>query len=379
METKITNRFTKLDGLRGLLSIVVALNHSFLILIIPAFANVWGQNVLHFTDFQSKLQQIFMLLGNGGVAVTMFFVLSGLVMGQSLTRIAPNLKGVLGFYAKRMTRLYPAYLFLIVFSALYMRLGFVYRIYPAASTWFHWWMNFQMTFAEFMRNALFVSISLGGITWTLRVIVIASFIFPLFSFLTKKTPWYIDIVLTIALIILSFTLLNIPGFRDLRYLYMFFLGLILPKFKTIFENTPNWLVWVTLPICLFVMMDLRYLTDEYIGGLGESFVSFFYIGLMAYGSLVKVFNFLDAKILEFFGRISYSLYLIHFSVLYIIAKIMFDYFPGLPYHQNYVIIHGSLFVISLAMATLLSILINKYIENPSIKLANLISDKMKKE
>lgn len=378
MEKTKTERFTKLDGLRGLLSILVALNHSFLILAIPAYANVWGQNIFSFTDLQSKFQQTFMLLGNGGVAVTMFFVLSGLVMGQSLSRMNINLKGVLGFYAKRMTRLYPAYLFLIVFSALYMRLGFVYRIYPSASTWFHWWMNFEMTVNEFIRNALFISISLGGITWTLRVIVIASFIFPLLSLMTRKTSKQVDILIVILLVVLGFSLFNIPNFNDLRFLYMFFLGLILPKFKSLFENISNKNILLTLPICLFLMFDFRYLTGQHIGGLGESVVAFFYVGAMAYGSRISIFNFLDAKILEFFGRISYSLYLIHFSVLYIIAKLMFDYLPNFPYSQYYVLVHISLFVVSLTLATGMSVLINRYVENPSIKLANRISGKVSK-
>lgn len=379
METKIINRFTKLDGLRGLLSIVVALNHSFLVIAIPSFANVWGQNIFSFHDLQSKLQQIFMLLGNGGVAVTMFFILSGLVMGESLSRIALSIKGVLGFYIKRMTRIYPAYFFLIVFSALYLRADFVYRTYPAASSWFHWWMNFEMTLQEFIRNAFFVSISLGGITWTLRVIVIASFLLPFFYFLTKKTSRYFDIFLSILLVFLSFTLLNIPDFRDLRYLYMFFIGLMLPKFKTLFEKTPNWLVLITLPISLFFILDFRYMTNEYTGGLGESIVSWFFIGLMAYNARIKIFNFLDSRVLQYYGKISYSLYLVHFSVLYMIAKLMFDYLPNLPYSQNYLAIHSTLFIISLILATGLSILVNRYVEVPSVKLANLISEKMRKE
>ena len=369
-------RFTKLDGLRGLLSLVVALNHSFLILLIPYFANVWGQNILAFTDLQSKMQQIFMLLGNGGVAVTMFFVLSGLVMGQSLSRLELNLKSILGFYVKRMTRLYPAYLFLIVFSALYLRTGFVYKIYPAASTWFHWWMNFEMTLNEFIRNALFISISIGGITWTLRVIVIASFLFPLFSLLTKKSPWYLDLFFTALLIYLSFTFLNFPGLRDFRYLYMFFLGLILPKFKDFFAKIPNQFFILTLPLCLFILLDFRYLTDEYFGGLAEAVISWFYVGLMAFNLKIKFFNFLNSKPLLFIGKISYSLYLIHFTVLYILAKLALDYLPNLPYSQYYFIFHLGIFVISTALATLLSIFINKYIENPSIRLANYISSKV---
>jgi len=379
MTEKAPSRFTKLDGLRGLLSLVVALNHSFLILWIPAFANVWGQNVFKFTDLQSKLQQIFMMLGNGGVAVTMFFVLSGLVMGGSLSKIEINLKGTVSFYAKRMTRLYPAYLFLIVFSALYMRLGFVYRTYPAASSWFHWWMNFQMTFQEFIRNAVFASISLGGITWTLRVIVIASLLFPLFYLCTKKTPWYIDLIIAFSLIWLSFTYLNIPGFRDLRYMYMFFGGLMLPKFKSFFQKIPNWVVLATLIPFLFVMLDFRYLTNEYIGGVGEAVVSWFYVGILAYSNSVHFFDFLDSRFLEYYGKISYSLYLIHFSVLYILAKLMFDYMPALPYGDFYVSIHLCLFIISTILATGLSVLINKYVETPSIQLANYIGEKIRKK
>lgn len=368
-------RLTKLDGLRGILSIIVALNHSFLILAIPGFANIWGQNILIWHDWQSKLQQTFMLLGNGGFAVTAFFVLSGLVMGISLTRVRMDPMGIVGFYLKRFTRLYPAYFFLIVFSALYLRLGFVYRVYPAASSWFQWWMNFDMTVAEFFRNAFFISISLGGITWTLRVIVIASLLLPFFYYLTRKTLWYLDLIVALVLIYLSFNLLNFSDFRDLRYLYMFFAGLMIPKFKSLFQTIPSWLFYLTLPLCLFVMMDLRYLTDEYLGGVGETLIAWYLVGLMTYGTTIKFFDVLDSKFLLYLGKVSYSLYLIHFSVLYLVAKLMFDLLPGFPYTENYLVVHLILFGVTLTLATGLSVLVNKYLEEPSIHLANSISRK----
>lgn len=375
MEAKNIHRFTKLDGLRGLLSIIVALNHSFLILAIPNYANVWGQNILQFTNLQSKIQQIFMLLGNGGVAVTMFFILSGLVMGQSLQRVAPSIRGYVGFIFKRMTRLYPAYFFLIVFSAIYMRLGFIYKIYPGASSWFQWWMNFDMTLKEFILNAFFISISLGGITWTLRVIVIASLIFPVFYLLTKNTSKFLDTMIFFGLLIASFTILNIPGFRDLRYLYMFFSGLMIPKFASFFERVPSWFVYLVLPAFLFILTDFRYLTDEYIGGVGECVAGWFLIGVMAYNTKLRLFNFLDTKLFIFLGRISYSLYLVHFTVLYIVSKIMFDYLPYQSLLDSYLYVHLLLFVVSTMLAVQLSVLVNKYVEGPSIKLAHAISSK----
>lgn len=372
METKHTQRFTKLDGLRGLLSIVVALNHSFLILAIPAYADVWGQNIFYFHDLQSKIQQIFMLLGNGGVAVTLFFILSGLVLGGSLSRIQFSFRGLTSFYVKRLLRLYPVYVFVIFLIALYMKLGFVYRVYPDAAPWFSWWMRFDMTIREFLYNFFFIHTYLGGVTWTLRVILVASFLFPLFYLVTQKTSRKTDLLITLLLIVCSFSVFVIPDFRDLRYLYMFFLGLILPKFQSFFVSIPRRVILLSFPFVLLFLLDVRYLTGEYIGGVFETIISWFAIGLMAYGSQTKIFDCLDVPFFKYFGKISYSLYLIHFTILYILAKMMFDFLPDLSYAQNYVVIHLGLFTVSLVAATLVSSLVHQYIESPSSALAEKI-------
>jgi peptidoglycan/LPS O-acetylase OafA/YrhL len=370
------SRFTKLDGLRGLLSLIVALNHSFLVVAIPAYANVWGQNYSVFHDLQSKIQQIFMLIGNGGVAVTMFFLLSGLVLGQSMSRVEMSAKGLMAFYAKRILRLFPVYFAVILITAIYMKVGFDYRVFPHASTWYLWWMNFQMTLKEFIYNVFFIHVYLGGVTWTLRVILIASFIFPFFYLITKKTRWFIDLVIASALILGSFTLLNLDGFRDLRYLYMFFLGLTLPKFKNFFSNIPPRLIAFILPFGIFILLAIRYATEEYFGGAVESLISWLFLGVIVYSEKTKIFNALNSRTLQFFGKISYSLYLVHFSVLYILGRIMFQFLPGLPYTDHYLLIHIVLFILSLSIATLVSIFVHRYIELPSSSAGNAVSRKI---
>lgn len=373
------DRFTKLDGLRGLLSLVVCLNHSFLVVVIPTFANVWQQNPLIFNGFQSKIQQLFMLLGNGGAAVTLFFLLSGLVLGQSLSRVNMTARGIFGFLVKRLIRLYPVYLVIVLLTALYMKFGFTYQTFPFSSIWFNWWMNFQMTLKELFLNIFFVHAYIGGVTWTLRVILIMSFIFPMFYLINKKTTWWIDIIISALLVYLSFTLLNIEGFRDLRYIYMFYLGLILPKFKNVFSATPNWLVALGLPFAIILLLGYRYLTNEYKGGVVESIISFFIIGLAAYGNKVTILNFLEGKTLHFFGKISYSLYLIHFSVLYVLARLMFQNFPNLPYQEQYLSIHIILFVASTIIATGISYFVYKFVEMPSQTLSKRVGNIISKE
>ncbi len=379
MEINKPARFTKLDGLRGLLALIVCLNHSYMVITIPAFASVWLQNPLIFHDLQSKLQQLLMFVGNGGAAVTLFFLLSGLVLGPSLSKIKMDFRGVLGFYAKRIIRLYPVYILILVLTALYMRYGYSYQTFPFSSSWYNWWMNFEMTLKEFILNFFFIHAYVGGVTWTLRVILITSFIFPVFFLLNKKTSWWTDILISVLLIYSSFTLLNIEGFRDLRYLYMFYLGLMIPKFKDFFTNIPNRTVVLVFPFAVVLMLGFRYLTDEYLGGLVEAIISFFIIGVAAYGDKVKVFNLLDGKVLKFFGKISYSLYLIHYSVLYVISRFMFQNFPNLPFQGQYFLIHTALFVLSTVIATGISLLVFKYIELPSQTLSSRVGKLISKE
>lgn len=379
MEKNKQDRIGKLDGLRGILSLIVCLNHSFMVIIIPTFASVWQQNPLIFFDLKSKLQQLLMLIGNGGVAVTLFFVLSGLVLGQSLSKIKFNFRGILAFWAKRIIRLYPVYLFVVILTAIYMKLGFVYQTFPHSSTWFNWWMNFEMTLKEFILNISFIHIYVGGVTWTLRVILLTSFFFPLIFLLNKKVGKWVDLLIVALLIYLCFTIFNIDGFRDLRYLYMFYLGLSIPKFAGFFSRFPNRLViLISLPVLIF-LFGFRYLTEEYQGGVIEAIISFFIIGLAAYGHQLTSLNFLETKILKFFGKISYSLYLIHFSVLYIMAKTMFIYFPGLPYENQYFLIHLILFIFSTIIATGISVLVYHFVEEPAKILAQKTGDKILQE
>lgn len=361
-------RFTKLDGIRGLLSIVVALNHSFLVVAIPEFANVWNQNVFRFTDWQSKIQQIFMLLGNGGAAVTLFFIMSGFVLGLSLSKMRFNYVAIMNFYIKRLLRLYPVYLLIVILTALYMWTIFTYKVFPLASTWYQWWMQFEMTLKEFIYNLLFIHAYIGGVTWTLRVILIVSLLFPIFYLINKKTSWWMDILITLLLAYFSFNILNIPNFRDLRYLYMFYAGISLLKFSYFFSKIPGWLIYIFLPVGLYLLMDYRYLTNEYTGGLVEALVSWFLVGILAYNHKLNLFNFLESKVLMFYGKISYSLYLTHFSVLYVLARLMYENI-NLPYDQYYLLTHLVLFIVSLSLSTIISNLIYSYIEKPSLLLS----------
>jgi len=364
-------RYTRLDGLRGLLAVLVALNHSFMILAIPVFANIWGQDIFHFTSVQSKLQQLSMLIGNGGLAVSIFFVLSGFVLAQSSKSWDFSLPQILTFYIRRFLRLYPVYLFLIIVSALYMWSGFVYKIYPAASSWFHWWMQFDMTLKELLLNATFVHTYLGGVTWTLRVILLASLLFPPMMYLSKKASLGINILVFFLLAWGSFKLLDFPGFNDLRFTYMFFLGSILPRFKEKFEmKIPSIIILLLIPLTVYVL-NFRYQNEIHLAGLVESVYAFLILGLMSYNKL-RIFDFLDTKIFQFLGKISYSLYLVHFTVLYIFAKYALEYISPNLMSANYFLSHTIFFLVTTVLAIGVSVLVYRYLETPALALSKRV-------
>ncbi len=362
MVTDKRNRITNLDGIRGLLSLIVVLNHSFLVVTIPAYANVWGQNYLKFVDWPAKVQQIMMILGNGGTAVSMFFVMSGYVLNFSLSKYSWGISNYFKFLYKRFIRLYPAFFFTILLISTARWLGFDYQTFPHASSWYHWWMNFDLNLKEFFLNTIFININLGGVTWTLRVIVLVSFFAPLLYFLSKKLSSWQNILFAILLTYLSFNLLNLNNFRDFRYLYMFYLGLIIPQLENFFKSIPVWFTYLSLPLLVFTMLAIRYQTNEYQGGVFESFISWFILGLVIYQSNIKIFSFLSRPWLLFIGKISYSLYLIHFSVLYTLGRVLFQFFPQINYSNHYLATHFFLLVSSAAITIPLSWLVYNYVE-----------------
>lgn len=365
-------RYTKLDGLRGILALMVAFNHAYMVIAIPSFASIWRHNVFLFTDLQSKLQQISMLLGNGGLAVTVFFVLSGFVLGEAAKKHDFTVGKAIAFYTRRLLRLYPVYLFLIVVSALYMWSGFTYEVYPAASKWFLWWMNFRMTFKELIYNTLFIHTYLGGVTWTLRVIIIASFLFPFMYFIFRRVNRFINFVIVLLLLVGSFTILDIKNFNDLRFLYMFYFGLTLPQWKEFFISIKGSVIkWSIVPL-VFIALYVRYISDVFQAMVLETFIAWLILGVLAYNEKVGFLERLENKTFQFLGGISYSLYLVNFTVLYIFSKFVLENVSPSFLTRNYFLSHSLIFIITLGITILVSIGVHRFIEKPAQALSRKV-------
>src|SRR2546423_4582644 len=89
---------SRLEALRGVAAVMVAVWHTFAIF--PG------------NGLQAATIEWIRRLINGNAAVTLFFVLSGYVLGLSLRKVnGCSGKQILGFSARRVFRIYPAFLF----------------------------------------------------------------------------------------------------------------------------------------------------------------------------------------------------------------------------------------------------------------------------
>src|SRR3989304_3454265 len=164
MITKTHPRNPVLDGLRGYAALMVAVGHSFITI-----------------KNSSSITQIIYGLVNGGVAVSIFFLLSGFVLGESLRKDATesNFIKSIKFYIKRIFRIYPIFVLQLLLLSIF--LWYVpAQHFPAASSWYEYWFRFPLTLKEVISNLLFRSTSLGGVTWTLKAEMIGSLFIPLF-------------------------------------------------------------------------------------------------------------------------------------------------------------------------------------------------------
>jgi peptidoglycan/LPS O-acetylase OafA/YrhL len=99
--------FTNLETLRGLAALMVAVAHSFIALTFGGIDQLWGRPVwsIPIGQVDTFIASLILAFANGGAAVTIFFILSGVVLGLSLdlSAIQNNLlKRYINFLIKRI-------------------------------------------------------------------------------------------------------------------------------------------------------------------------------------------------------------------------------------------------------------------------------------
>ena len=299
-----TNRLLFLDGFRAISVILVLFFH-------------YAYNYPMKYGNPNEAISLFM---NGGIGVSLFFIISGYVILMSLEK-----KDLIGFVISRLSRLYPAYIFAVTLTSISI---------ICIGTWYA-----EIDIINYLKNLTMFQYYMGGtnidgVYWSLRV-EMAFYIGIAFVFYAIPLRYFWLCVTSFSVSACLFNLLSsmwyLPVALDLirkllifEFFPYFALGMLIyytsdSSKKRYGENNIHILNCLLL---IAIIFDLVCTKDFYRGVFLISMSLFIYLfSQKVFVRFVKVF---ETKLLVYIGRISYSIYLLHQVIGYLLINVLLD-------------------------------------------------------
>jgi peptidoglycan/LPS O-acetylase OafA/YrhL len=364
---------TSLDGLRGVASVVVVLHHLYLVAT-PVITSQSGSAVGSLYWWLSETPLKLITAGTEGVLV--FFVLSGLVV--ALPAIERASFSWAGFFSSRVVRLYfPVWAALAIGSALIWLLPRNPAV-VTQGTWVETSNATSTSIASLLSQASLTRVGYGvdNVLWSLRWELVFSLLLPVFVLIAKRLGrfWLPALGIAFALTIVG----ALARIDALLYLPVFFIGTVLAsRLSSIRAVAERWRTgthgrWMG---CAFVSAGLLlllggWLTREIapsgstantlLGQLSVVGATALVVAAIGVRGLAR---FLDSRLCQWLGRVSFSLYLIHVPIIATLAFILGD--------QNWWLV--ALLTIPLALTAAWGF--NVAIERPAHHLARRVSSR----
>ncbi|OAI88731.1 hypothetical protein AYO36_00920 [Exiguobacterium sp. KKBO11] len=318
-------RLVELDALRGLAAIAVVL--------------------YHYTTRISEIYPNYSYSGfkfpYGNLGVQLFFLLSGFVIFLTIkNKLSP-----IDFLKKRAIRLYPSYIICVMITYLLIStFGLVGREVSIS----HALINFSLM-EGFIPGIKYVD----GAYWSLTVEITFYIFIALLLYMGFMKYIFETLCLWLAASFTLFLLLEKTDYKLLEilyqktisnYSYLFIAGISFYFLSQKFS-------WRYLALLLSTLI-FQYMSSDF-----TTFIVVMILYLILWGAINQKLKFLSNSLFVFLGNISYSLYLIHQNIGYIILLEL----NKLGISSHYII------VIPLITSILISYLITIYCEKPMMK------------
>lgn len=373
--------FNQLDSIRGLAAISVMLGH--FVFIFPQVADVNFEHAAWYVKL-IKYSPAHMFIA-GHEAVLLFFILSGFVLSIPFNN---NQNFSYSTYIiKRICRIYLPYLVAISLAML-MSVTFYSSDMSGLSSQINW--ESSLNIKAVLEHLFFIGSYQNGlydpVIWSLIHEMRISIIFPFLMYFVLKNSWKKTLLFAVLVSIVGYVMttisINVLGiktdfFHTLYFTSLFIIGALLAKYRVpivqriqllsrpvkvllilfgILAYTNSWWTY-SIPVMNNEVFHIS-LINDYLTVWG---IVIFIVMSFSLKTLLKL---LETKLLMFFGKISYSLYLYHVICLKVLVSSLY----GL---LNTEVILLITLIISIAVATLSY----KYIELPSIRLGKKLVSK----
>jgi peptidoglycan/LPS O-acetylase OafA/YrhL len=310
----------RLESLRGIAALGVLATHCFGAFRVDGLTAYWAVPFA-LQPAGAKVLTVLGSLLNPDGAVVLFFILSGYVLSLSFLRSKAILSRQLGPYlVRRLLRLLPAMWFSILFMAILRHL--LSNSVPISAQTFFFYATFHrwIDLSAILRNCVLVDFHVNPITWTMYVEVIGSLFIPLMIVIAQK-GWHIGFGFLLILALAAWWT-HAGAFDARNYLFCFQAGVLLACHPGLTQK-PQIAQWsqalfMTGWILIFIqrMASIDRLPGTLLLAVGASMLLAAVLGAPS----VATFRWLDQRPIRLLGRVSYSLYLLHLAVMYVLAQ-----------------------------------------------------------
>jgi peptidoglycan/LPS O-acetylase OafA/YrhL len=272
------------------------------------------------TYFESRIPSpIYTIINKGYIAVDLFFILSGYVIGLNYYQAVQERSGIITFFIKRFARIYPLHIFMLFayvsIPAVYFLTG---RIYP--DTFVNNISTFLFNIFLIHNWGLSTSLSWNVPSWSISSETAAYLIFP---FLINKICrirdcglilfafFLIPAILQFIYIVFGYSNIGegITHVGTIRCLAEFTMGILLFSLKRL-TNSGKLVSYLLLAVGLSMFLIIM-ITDALPILVPLSFSALLYGTLITNNPIAKTFSLRPFVLL---GDISYSMYLVHYFV-----------------------------------------------------------------
>ncbi len=338
-------RLCHLDAVRGFAAIAVLFHHCFY-----SFRGIY-------------LNEAFKSIC-GSMPVIIFFILSGFVLSESLGKNNITIHSTFRFYIRRLFRIYPAVIVSLIFAAIVARIVIVPSDkYPAGElfTWFERCAKNIYSIKDYIDCCILKNFFLDNPLWTIKVELYGSLFIPLFIFAIN----YQFLVLIIGFIIVYINK-GSPHIYINDNLWCFYLGFLIYYFKNycavITEKSSIILIPFLLLICIISSLYLSHLITSLCCGL------LVYLLVPCNSSVIR--SFLNTDSAQFFGKISYGLYLVHYPMLFLVWTLLLCSIPWVLLLRPVTASATFVFFTCLTLSIPLAFTLHQFVEDPINKIGH---------
>ena len=293
---------------------MVAIAHSFIAITFSGVDKIWETPIWSIEPTDAIIAKLILFVANGQAAVSIFFVLSGIVLGLSLDHDQSGvIRRYLKFLTKRIFRIYPAHIFtlLIICTTIIAFSAVNPGTFAYSSTWYNWYYRSLPDSTGIIRNLFLIDVFLNPVTWTLKVEMGVAVIFPVLHFISRtRNNAAIWMHLSILTVLILLAIIYSDGVF-IPHVYKFYLGLLLPLYLPKISHLEHWAFW---PASFTLLLLLpQFLSSNDLNGI-----------LITAGAVVLISLLMKNQnswlshnhIIKKLGQYSYSFYLFHFPVLW---------------------------------------------------------------